>query len=96
MVDYRAEEALAATLAQACSPSDADTGFWQERIRYLLDYEDAFNDAHELFCRGRNQSPLLQAIAHLRILDPAVGSGAFLMAVLYKLPLALRRLDPYN
>ena len=36
------------------------------------------------------------AIAQLRVLDPAVGSGAFPMGVLHKLTLALRRLDPDN
>ena len=38
----------------------------------------------------------MRAISDLRVIDPAVGSGAFPMAVLHKLTLALRRLDPNN
>ena len=38
----------------------------------------------------------MRAISELKILDPAVGSGAFPMGVLHKLTLALRRLDPDN
>jgi hypothetical protein len=38
----------------------------------------------------------VRAISELKILDPAVGSGAFPMGVLHKLTLALRRLDPDN
>lgn len=39
---------------------------------------------------------LVSVIAQLRVLDPAVGSGAFPMSVLHKLTLILRRLDPTN
>ena len=39
---------------------------------------------------------IVRAISELKILDPAVGSGAFPMGVLHKLTLALRRLDPDN
>ena len=38
----------------------------------------------------------MRAIAAIRLLDPAVGSGAFPMGALHKLTLALRRLDPDN
>ena len=95
VVDYMVDEALVATLAQACSPSDADTGFWQDRLRYLLDYEDAFNDAHELFEEGETAG-IVRAISEIKVLDPAVGSGAFPMGMLHKMAMALRRLDPDN
>ena len=39
---------------------------------------------------------IVQAIAEIKVLDPAVGSGAFPMGILHKLTLALRRLDPDN
>ena len=39
---------------------------------------------------------VVRAIAELRVLDPAVGSGAFPMGILHRLTLALRRLDPQN
>ena len=38
----------------------------------------------------------MRAIAEIKILDPAVGSGAFPMSMLHKLTLALGRLDERN
>ena len=40
--------------------------------------------------------PMIQAIDDLKILDPAVGSGAFPMGILNKLVLILKKLDPKN
>ena len=91
VVDYMVDEALTEALAKEADPDDGDRQYWRERVGYLLDYADAA----ELFTeneRGR----LVRAIAQLRILDPAVGSGAFPMSALHKLTLALRRLDPEN
>ena len=95
VVDYMVDESLAAALAARAEPADGDAGFWRERLRYLLDYADAAADAGELFESGE-QREIVRAIAGLRVLDPAVGSGAFPMGVLHKLTLALRRLDPDN
>ena len=95
VVDYMVDETLIASLAQKCPPADGDTEFWEDRLRYLLDYEDAFDDAYELFEKSE-RGGLVRAIAGLKILDPAVGSGAFPMGALHKLTLALRRLDPEN
>ena len=44
----------------------------------------------------RESDAIVRAISELKILDPAVGSGAFPMGVLHKLTLALSRLDPNN
>ena len=95
VVDYMVDEALVAFLAQNCSPADGDTEFWKERLSYLMDYEDAFDDAHELF-EDVEKEDLVRAIAQIKLIDPAVGSGAFPMGALHKLTLALRRLDPPN
>ena len=95
VVDYMVDEALVAALAQKCSPADSDAKFWQERLHYLLNYEDAFNDADELF-DAQEAEDIVRAIADLTVLDPAVGSGAFPMGVLHKLTLALGRIDPTN
>ena len=95
VVDFMVDEALAAALAIRCQPMDGDMEFWQARLRYLLDYADAFDDADELF-EERECEDIVRAIAHLTVLDPAVGSGAFPMGVLHKLTLALRRLDQDN
>ena len=95
VVDFMVDEALTAALATRCQPMDGDMEFWQARLRGILDYADAFNDVDELF-EERERLGIVRAIAHLTVLDPAVGSGAFPMGVLHKLTLALRRLDPQN
>ncbi len=95
VVDYMVEEALIASLTKKYQPTDGDVEYWQERLRYLLDYEDAFDDANELF-EEEEAEGIVRAIAEIKVLDPAVGSGAFPMGMLHKLTLALRRLDPDN
>ncbi len=95
IVDYMVEEAVVATLVQRCEPTDGDAKLWNERLRYLLDYAQAFDDANEFF-DGPETARIVRAISELKILDPAVGSGAFPMGTLHKLTLALRRLDPDN
>ena len=95
IVDYMVEEALVAALAGQGSSTDGDAEFWEERLRYLLDYAQTFDDASEWF-DSREADRVVRAISALKILDPAVGSGAFPMGTLHKLTLALRRLDPDN
>ena len=95
VVDYMVDEALVATLTQKVQPTVSGAKFWQDRFRYLLDYEDAFDDAHQLFEEAEAEG-IVQAIAEIKVLDPAVGSGAFPMGILHKLTLALQRLDPGN
>ena len=46
--------------------------------------------------RTNEAQGVVRAIADLKVLDPAVGSGAFPMGVLHKLTLALGRIDPDN
>ena len=55
----------------------------------------AFNDAHELFEEGETAG-IVRAISEIKVLDPAVGSGAFPMGMLHKMAMTLRRLDPDN
>ena len=95
IVDYMVEEALVAALAAQVLPIDGEAKFWDERLRYLFDYAKAFDDASEWF-DSRESDEVVRAISELKILDPAVGSGAFPMGVLHKLTLALLRLDPDN
>ena len=93
VVDYMVDEALVATLAQKAMPSDSDANSWNDRLRDLLDYDVA--DAETTF-EDAEREAIVRAIADTKVLDPAVGSGAFPMGVLHKLTLALRRLDPEN
>ena len=95
IVDYMVEEALVATLAGQVPPTDGDTELWKEELRYLFDYAQVCDDASEWFSDDETDG-IVRAISELKILDPAVGSGAFPMGVLHKLTLALRRLDPDN
>ncbi len=88
VVDYMVDEALVAALAQKAVPQDGDRAWWEDRLHYLLDY----GDAGDIFLPDEADR-VIRAIAELRVLDPAVGSGAFPMSVLHKLTLALRRLD---
>ena len=95
IVDYMVDEALVAALTERVASSDGDRAWLEDRLRYLLDYEDAFDDAADLFDLADTEA-IVGAIANLRVLDPAAGSGAFPMGTLHKLTLALRRLDPHN
>ncbi len=95
IVDYMVDEVLVAALTRQGPPTDGDAKFWEERLRYLLDYAQAFDDANELF-EADEAERVVRAISELKVLDPAVGSGAFPMGVLHKLTLALRRIDPEN
>ena len=95
VVDFMVQVALVEALTAKTVSADGDAKFWRERIEYLLDHSDAMDDANELFVEDERDC-LITAVAGLKILDPAVGSGAFPIAVLQKLTLALRRLDPEN
>ncbi len=95
IVDYMVDAALVATLSEKCSPTDGDTTLWDDRLRSLFDYAQGFADASGGFDAAETDG-IVRAISELKVLDPAVGSGAFPMGVLHKLTLALRRLDPDN
>ena len=95
IVDYMVDEVLIATLSQKCQPTDGSPELWDERLHYLFDYAKVCNDASEWFDDTETDA-IVKTISELKILDPAVGSGAFPMGVLHKLTLALRRLDPDN
>ena len=92
VVDYMVSEAILAFLQTRAQLERDD---WQERLRYLLNDEAAFEDVKDLFGDGEKKG-IVCAIAELKIIDPAVGSGAFPMTILHKLTMVLRRLDPRN
>ena len=80
-------------------PADGDPDRWELRLRDLLDYADdgtdEISDAHEFFQQTERQA-LIRNIANIKTVDPAVGSGAFPMAILHRLILVLQRLDTDN
>ncbi|MDE2688513.1 MAG: N-6 DNA methylase [Chloroflexota bacterium] len=95
VVDYMVDKALVASLSDTIQSHDGDRKYLRDRLRYLLDYADAFGDADTLFTEYEREA-IVRAIAEVKVLDPAVGSGAFPMSMLHKLTLALRRLDEDN
>ena len=92
VVDYMVCEALVSFLSEKVPPKTDDSEDWKARLRCLFYYDDAFNDNRELFDMDETRK-LYQAITTMKILDPAVGSGAFPVSVLLKLTLALERLE---
>ena len=93
------DEALIAYLIQNVKPYDGDMDFFQLRLREdLLAYESQGNidDETDHLIHPEEIQPLIQAIDALKVIDPAVGSGAFPMGILNKLVLILRKLDPQN
>ena len=91
VVDYMVDEALKESLLARISDDLAARDNLEDTILDLFDYgntEQPFGHA--------DVETLVRAIAETKILDPAVGSGAFPMAALHKLTLALRKLDPTN
>ena len=95
VVDYMVQEVLAEALATKTESADGDAKFWRDRLLYLLDHSDAMDDADDLFEEDEKRA-IVAAIADIKALDPAVGSGAFPMGILQTLTLALRRIDPDN
>lgn len=91
VVDYMVNESLVAHFAAKIEPADGDRSHWEERLRDLLSYEIG-----ETQTSARERQRLVRAVAATRVLDPAVGSGAFSMSVLHKLELLLARVDPDN
>ena len=63
----------------------------EEKLRELFAHNDEPNSFDEA-----ETEVLIAAIDTLKILDPAVGSGAFPMGVLHKLVFILEKLDPGN
>jgi adenine-specific DNA-methyltransferase len=106
IVDYMVDEALIACLEAKLSdpsltlPSKGREieetppflrGAGGDRLRHLFAYN---NQSHQF--TDTEVSGLIEAIDHLKILDPACGSGAFPMGILHKLVFILTKLDPQN
>ena len=99
IVDYMVDEALIAYFLQKVEPFDGDRRFLEERFREdLLAYEAQGNadEPNTHLIHADEIEPIIAAIDALKIIDPAVGSGAFPMGILNKLVLILQKLDPQN
>ena len=96
IVNYMTDESLIAYLKNELSAgrgslSDAQKAAIEEKLRGLL----AYNDKSHQFNEAETED-LIKAVDTLKILDPAVGSGAFPMGVLHRLVFILGKLDPRN
>ena len=76
---------------ETVSLSDEQKSEIEQKLRELF----AYNDKPHRFDEAETEV-LIRAIDTLKILDPAVGSGAFPMGVLHRLVFILGKLDPRN
>ena len=103
IVDYMVDESLRLVLTDKVSKTiEEDTqvkvskkqlNILEDKIRTLLDYS---NDLSNYKLSISERKHIVRAISEIKIIDPAVGSGAFPMAVLHKLTLILNRIDDNN
>lgn len=91
IVDYMVDEALIAVLATKLKTAVPDAPDVEARLRQLF----AYTEEPHRFSEPEVEA-LIHAIDHLKILDPACGSGAFPMGILHKLVFVLGKLDPGN
>jgi len=82
IVDYMVEESLKEYFKTKTSLSE-------KKIENLF-----YQEEPEL--SDEEKKELVQAIADVKIIDPACGSGAFCMGALHKLVELLNKIDPYN
>ncbi|WP_051524385.1 Eco57I restriction-modification methylase domain-containing protein [Sulfurihydrogenibium subterraneum] len=83
IVEFMVDEALTYYLVNK-------TGIPEEKIRELISYDEN----HSLTQEEREK--VITAIDELKVIDPAVGSGAFPMGILHKLVHILHKTDPDN
>lgn len=96
IVDYMCKESLIAYLSEKVADKTHAT---RDRIRELVTMsESAFRDQDHNkrrdFERDLGKEETKKVLADLRVLDPAVGSGAFPMGMLHLLVKVYGRLDP--
>ncbi|MBU4141520.1 Eco57I restriction-modification methylase domain-containing protein, partial [Patescibacteria group bacterium] len=87
IVDYMVDESLKAYLKNKL-PEDAKI---DDKLNNLFSYSE---ESHKF--NNSEVDALIKAINILKVIDPAVGSGAFPMGVLQKLVFVLSKLDPHN
>ncbi|MGC8728114.1 MAG: Eco57I restriction-modification methylase domain-containing protein [Elusimicrobiales bacterium] len=89
IVDYMVEESLKEYFKTKLSTEDIPD--LDNKLESLFSYEDEKNPFNE-----KETDKLIQMINELKVIDPAVGSGAFPMGMLQKLVFLLSKLDPHN
>jgi len=82
IVEYMTDESLKQYLL-------TKTGIDEDKISSLISYQDTETDLTEA-----EKDKVTDALEHLKMFDPACGSGAFPMGILQKMTLILQRTDP--
>ncbi len=100
IVSYMVQESLTAHLISRVKSDDSEgsvdaTEKFSKKVSKLFEenFEESFDK--ESFTKQETKS-LVSEIHSIKVLDPAVGSGAFPMEVLLQLARALKHLDPDN
>lgn len=88
IVNYMVDESLCEYLKQDLESEQEDV---EKSIRSLLSYTETENPFNE-----QTTKFLIEKINKVKIIDPACGSGAFPMGILYKMVHLLQKLDPEN
>ena len=100
IVSYMVDESLKAYLTQKVPPHDNDNEFYKERLNDLFETSDKTGELpteNGTTIIYDEEIPLLiAAISRIKILDPAVGSGAYPMGLLQRMTALLAILDPDN
>lgn len=92
IVAFMVDEVLKAHLKQVLvEKAKMDSEIAIQKLEILLGYNETPNPFND-----KENQILIQAIDSLKILDPAVGSGAFPMGILHKLVHILHKIDPKN
>lgn len=87
IVDYMVSESLKEYLKENLN-NIADIA---EKLDKLFSYDDDNNPFND-----KEADEIIKLINRLKVIDPAVGSGAFPMGMLQKLVFILSKLDPHN
>lgn len=101
VVDYIVDESLIMSLAEKISNKlkphkrldEKQIEEFKNKIRSLLNCSDEISDFK---LTDKERTNIVYAISEIKIIDPAVGSGAFLMTALHKLTQILSQVDPDN
>ena len=99
IVSYMVDESLKAYLTQKVPPHDGEIKFYTDRLQDLISLSDKTGELpaqEDVLIYPEEIPQLIKAISQIKILDPAVGSGAFPMGLLQRMVALLAILDPNN
>jgi adenine-specific DNA-methyltransferase len=91
IVDYMVDQTVIAHLKRQLETVLPQAERLDDRLRHLFSPDEL---EHQF--REDEIDVVIESLDQMKVLDPAVGSGAFPMGMLHKLVLALGKLDPNN